>query len=329
MSRDRPGSLEEVRDAAELLGYRLVSARRWHRRRPRLRQEKPQSPRQRSRAAYLFVGGYAALLGVVGIWPAGYALNLALTTFDGAFSGLANFTGSYNQGFLLAAFEHVGEFMLIWLTALIVMVIGLSLLMHTLAPRVSAAFRFVFYIPAAFAGSASVLLWLFLLQPGLSPWDFLLHALGYKTLGDSLISGNLPIIYALIAFWTGAGSWILVIHGALTNVPEEVLEAASLDGAGPLQTALRIKLPMIKKWVIYMLIVAFAGGTQLFAEPQLVSVANLGLVSPVWSPNTLATYLAFQYNNFNWAAAISIDLLVVALVCAGVLVFRTRLFKAD
>jgi multiple sugar transport system permease protein len=329
MSRDRPNSLEEVRDAAELLGYPLVSARRSHRHRPRLRREKPQSPRRRSRVGYLFVGGYAALLGVVGIWPAGYALNLALTTVGGAFSGLANFTDSYNQGFLIPAFEHVGEFMLVWLTALIVMVIGLSLLMHTLARRVSAAFRFVFYVPAAFAGSASVLLWLFMLQPGLSPWDFVLRALGYKTLGDSLIPGNLPIIYALIAFWTGAGSWILVIHGALANVPDEVLEAAALDGAGPLQTALRIKLPMIKKWVIYMLIVAFAGGTQLFAEPQLVSVANLGLVSPVWSPNTLATYLAFQYNNFNWAAAISIDLLVVALVGAGVLVFRTRLFKAD
>ena len=329
MSRDRAGSLEEVRDAAELLGYRLVSARRWHRRRPRLRREKPQSPRRRSRAGYLFVGGYAALLGVVGIWPAGYALNLALTTFDGAFSGLANFTDSYNQGFLIPAFEHVGEFMLIWLTALIVMVIGLSLLMHTLAPRVSTAFRFVFYVPAAFAGSASVLLWLFLLQPGLSPWDFVLHALGYHTLGDSLVSGNLPIVYALIAFWTGAGSWILVIHGALMNVPDEVLEAAALDGAGPLQTALRIKLPMIKKWLVYMLIVAFAGGTQLFAEPQLISQASQKLVDPLWSPNTLATYLAFQYDNFNYAAAIAIDLLVVAIVCAGLLVFRTGLFKAD
>jgi len=329
MSRDGLSSLEEVREAAELLGDRLVSTRRRRRRRPRLRLARPQSPRRRSRAGYLFVGGYALLLGVVGLWPLGYALNLALTTFDGAFSGLSNFTASYNQGFLVPAFEHVGEFMLIWLTALFVMVIGLSLLMHTLARRVSAVFRFVFYIPAAFAGSASVLLWLFLLQPGLSPWDFVLHALGYKTLGDSLIAGNLPIIYALIAFWTGAGSWILVIHGALTNVSEEVLEAAALDGAGALQTALRIKLPMIKKWVFYMLIVALAGGTQLFAEPQLVSVANLGLVSPVWSPNTLATYLAFQYNNFNWAAAISIDLLIVALVGAGILVFRTRLFKAD
>ena len=269
------------------------------------------------------------LLVVVGIWPAGYALNLALTSFGGAFTGLTNFINTYNQGFLVPAFEHVGEFMAIWLTALIVIVIGLSLVMHTLARRVSAPFRFLFYMPAAFAGSASVLVWLFMLQPGLSPWDFVLHALGYHTLGDSLVSGNLPIVYALIAFWTGAGSWILVVHGALMNVPDEVLEAAALDGAGPVQTALRVKLPMIKKWIVYMLIVAFAGGTQLFAEPQLISQASQKLVDPLWSPNTLATYLAFQYDNFNYAAAIAIDLLVVAIVCAGLLVFRTGLFKAD
>jgi len=289
----------------------------------------PVGPRRRSPAGYLFVGGYAVLLVLVGIWPAGYALNLALTSFDGAFNGFANFVGTWDQGFLIPAFEHVGEFMLVWLTALVVIVIGLSLVMHTLARRVSAPLRFLFYMPAAFAGSASVLVWLFMLQPGLSPWDFVLHALGYTSLGDSLSSGKLPIVYAMIAFWTGAGGWILVIHGALTNVPEEVLEAASLDGAGPLQTALRIKLPLIKKWVVYMLIVAFAGGTQLFAEPQLISEASQKLVDPVWSPNTLATFLAFQYDNFNYAAAIAIDLLVVALVCAGLLVSRTGLFTAD
>jgi multiple sugar transport system permease protein len=278
---------------------------------------------------YLFVGGYAVLLAIVGIWPAGYALNLALTSFGGAFKGFANFANTYHQGFLVPAFEHVGEFMLIWLTALIVIVVGLSLVMHTLSRRVSAPFRLLFYIPAAFAGSASVLVWLFMFQPGLSPWDFVLHILGDHTLGDSLASGDLPIVYALIAFWTGAGGWILVIHGALTNVPAEVLEAAALDGAGPLQTALRIKLPLIKKWIVYMLIVAFAGGTQLFAEPQLISQASQRLVDPLWSPNTLATYLAFQYDNFNYAAAIAIDLLVVAVVCAGLLVSRTGLFKAD
>ena len=128
------------------------------------------------------------------------------------------------------------------------------------------------------------------------------------------------MVFALIAFWTGAGGWILVIHGALTNIPGDVLEAAQLDGASPLQTALRIKLPLIKKWIVYMLIVSFAGGTQLFAEPALISQASRSLVGGFggsWSPNQLATSLAFESGNFNYAAAISIDLLVIALVCAG------------
>jgi multiple sugar transport system permease protein len=286
-------------------------------------------PRRRTRAGYLWVGSYVVLLALVGIYPAGYALELAVTSFAGHFVGLRNFRNSYHDFRFVPAFEHVALFMAIWLSALIVIVLGLSLLVHALSPRVSSAFRFLFYAPAAFAGSASVLVWLFMLQPGVSPWDVLLHALGYRTLGETLVPPNLPWLFALIAFWTGAGSWILVIHGALTNLPDDVMDAAYLDGAGPWRTALSIKLPLIRKWIVYMVIVAFAGGTQLFAEPELVSQATGGIVNPAWSPNQLATSLAFLNDNFNYAAAISIDLLVVALICAGALVFRTGLFKAD
>lgn len=286
--------------------------------------------RRRSGAGYLFIGPYALLLVLVGIMPAGYALQLAFTSFSGHFAGFSNFVNTYHDFRFVPAFEHVAQFMAIWLSALFVIVIGMALVIHTLSPRVSATLRFLFYLPAAFAGSAGVLVWLFMLQPGLSPWDLILSAIGHRTLGASLIPSNLPIVFALIAFWTGAGAWILVIHGALTNIPTDVLEAAALDGAGPVQTALRIKLPLIKKWVIYMLIVAFAGGTQLFAEPELFSQATHGiLVGDAWSPNQLATSLAFLSDNFNYAAAISVDLLFIALFFAGLLVFRTRTLRED
>ena len=266
----------------------------------------------------------------VGIMPTAYALRLAFTSLSGHFAGFSNFINTYHDFRFIPAFEHDTEFMAIWLTTLMVIVICMSLAIHTLSPRVSATLRFLLYLPAAFAGSAGVLLWLFMLQPGLSPWGLILDALGHRTLGASLVPSNLPVLFALIAFWTGAGAWILVIHGALTNIPKDVLEAAALDGAGPIQTALRIKLPLIKKWVIYMLIVAFAGGTQLFAEPELISQATHGiLVGNAWSPNQLATSLAFLTDNFNYAAAISVDLLFIALVCAGLLVFRTRLMSED
>ncbi|MCU1599012.1 MAG: putative transporter permease protein, partial [Glaciihabitans sp.] len=74
---------------------------------------------------------------------------------------------------------------------------------------------------------------------------------------------------------------------------------------------------------------AFAAGTQLFIEPQLLQAASLGRLNPTWSPNQLAYVLAFQIGNFNEAAAVSIFLLVIGLVGAGILVTRSGLFKAD
>jgi multiple sugar transport system permease protein len=279
-------------------------------------------------SGYLFVAPYAALLVVVGIYPVGYATNLALTSFTAHFTGLRNFIDSFDNPEFVPALENVATFLAIWLTVLVVMVVGLSLMLHSMNRRISAAFRFILYLPAALAGSASVMLWLFMLQPGKSPWSFVLGWLGYHTLGDSLAPANLPVIYALIAFWSGAGSWIVVMYGALATIPEEVLESARLDGAGAWRTAVRVKLPLIKKWIAYMVIGAFAAGSQLFVEPQLISQATGSVVNETWSPNQLAFYLSFRLDNFNYAAAISIDLLVAALICAAVILLRTGLFEA-
>jgi multiple sugar transport system permease protein len=137
------------------------------------------------------------------------------------------------------------------------------------------------------------------------------------------------VIFVLIAFWTGAGGWIVVTYGALNNIPDEVLEAARVDGAGFWQSAWHIQIPLIRKWIVYMAILAFASGTQLFVEPQLLQTASLGRVTPTWSPNQLAYVYAFQRGDFNGAAAASIFLLALGLICAGILVTRSGLFKAD
>ena len=154
------------------------------------RARRNHSPARPSKAGYLFVAPYVVLLMVVGVFPAAYAAELALTSFTGHFSGLTNFVDSYDDFRFLPAFENIASFLAIWLTALLVLVVGLSLVLHSMNRRVSAAFRFVFYLPAALAGSASVMLWLFMLQPGDSPWDFVLSLLGYKTLGGLARTGR-------------------------------------------------------------------------------------------------------------------------------------------
>jgi multiple sugar transport system permease protein len=277
-----------------------------------------------------FVLPYLPFLIVFGIAPTIYALDLAFTNVNGGWAWFHNFVRTYNDYRFVPAFKHILLYTSVWLGALIVLVVGLALLLHGRANRVSSAFRFVFYIPGALAGAASVLVWLFMLDPVVSPGAFpLRHLLGATIFAQSIAPGNLPFIFAMIAFWTGAGGWIVVMYGALNTIPHDLEEAARIDGAGPIAIALRLKLPLIRKWIAYMVILSFATGTQLFVEPQLVNEASLGLVPDTWSPNQLAYQLAFRYADFNGAAAIAVDLLVIGLVGAVLIVTRTGLFRTD
>jgi multiple sugar transport system permease protein len=282
------------------------------------------------RAGHGFVAAYVVLLLAFGVVPTGYAVYFAFTDADARFTGLANFTAAFHDFRFVPAIGHVALYLAFWLASLVVFVVALALLLHRLASAgISRTLRFLYYLPGALAGAAGVMVWLFLLDPSVSPVSFLLRALGYGTFGDVIAPGHLPILFTLIAFWTGAGGWIVVMYGALNNIPHDLIEAARIDGAGAWQTARRIQIPLLRKWIVYMVILAFAGGTQLFVEPQLLSQASVGVAGRDYSLNQLSYDFAFQNNDVNTAAAISVELLVVGLVVAALFVARSGFFDAD
>ena len=277
-----------------------------------------------------FILPYLPFLIGFGILPMIYALDLAFTSDKGGWAGVDNFTRTITDYRFLPALTHILLYTTVWLTSLIVLVVGLALLLHGRATRASATFRFLYYMPGALAGAASVLVWLFMLDPAVSPGSFLLHhVLGSQLFVESIAPGKLPFVFAMIAFWTGAGGWVVVLYGALNTIPTDLEEAARIDGAGAITIAFRLKLPLIRKWIAYMAILSFATGTQLFVEPQLVNQASLGLVPDTWSSNQLAYQMAFRYGDFNGAAAVSVDLLAIGLIGAVLVVTRTGLFRTE
>ncbi|MFC9561615.1 carbohydrate ABC transporter permease [Agromyces sp. NPDC056965] len=281
-------------------------------------------------AGLAFAAPYTALLLAFGVFPTVYAIYLAFTNDRGQFTGLGQFIKVMQDYRFAPAFLNISVYLVMWLTVVIVLTVVVAVILRgRMRPGLSAVFRFLYYIPGALAGVASVLVWLFMLDPHVSPAAGLLRAMGWETFAEVLDPANLPVIFVIIAFWTGAGGWIVVMYGALNNIPDEVLEAARMDGAGPWKTAWHVQIPMIRKWIVYMAILAFAAGTQLFVEPQLMQTASLGRVSPTWSPNQLAYVFAFQNGDFNGAAAISLFLLLIGVILAVVLVTRSGLFKVD
>jgi multiple sugar transport system permease protein len=100
-----------------------------------------------------------------------------------------------------------------------------------------------------------------------------------------------------------------------------------MDGAGSWRVARDIKLPLIRPWLGYMLLLNIAYGFQLFLEPSLLGEATHGLVSPTYTPNELSYTYAFQILNTQAAAAMSVILLVITLAIGLLVVTRVGLFK--
>ncbi|AZQ33074.1 sugar ABC transporter permease [Streptomyces cyaneochromogenes] len=291
---------------------------------------RPRGAARQSRAGMAFVAAYVVLLIAFGVLPTGYAIYFAFTDAGGTFTGFSNFVTTAQDFRFLDAVGHVAVYLVFWLLSLVVFVVALALLLHRLSSgSTSRTLRFFYYIPGALAGAASVLVWLFMLDPTVSPASSLLEALGFHTFGEVIAPGNLPVLFTIIAFWTGAGGWIVVMYGALNNIPTDIMEAARIDGANAWQTAWHVQIPMLRKWIVYMVILAFAGGAQLFVEPQLLSLASVGTAGRDYSLNQLTFDFAFQMNNINGAAAVSVELLVVSVSAAALFVARSGFFDAD
>jgi len=281
-------------------------------------------------AAYVFCSGYVLLLLVFGVLPMVYALYLSFTK-SGQFVGLDNYVKAVGDFRFLPAVQHVAAFLVIWVVTLTVLVTLLALIVHAMRVRwLSSTARFLFFIPGAFAGAASVMLWLFLLNPSVSPVSFVLKWFGYTNFVQAIDLNNLPLIFTVIAFWTGAGAWIIIMYAALHNISNEIMEAARCDGASAIKTAWYIQLPLIRKWIAYMVVISVAVGTQLFAEPKILAQASRNQIPKHYSLNQLAYVTAFgPQADFNSSAAISMMLLVVAAGLAAFFVFRGGLFDRD
>lgn len=296
----------------------------------RLRRRPQTGASAQAFAAYVFSSGYVLLLLVFGVLPMVYALYLSFTK-SGQFVGLDNYVKAVGDFRFLPAVQHVAAFLVIWVVTLTVLVTLLALIVHAVRVRwLSSTTRFLFFIPGAFAGAASVMLWLFLLNPSVSPVSFVLKWFGYTNFVQAIDLNNLPLIFTVIAFWTGAGAWIIIMYAALHNISNEIMEAARCDGASAIKTAWYIQLPLIRKWIAYMAVISVAVGTQLFAEPKILAQASRNQIPKHYSLNQLAYVTAFgPQADFNSSAAISMMLLVVAAGLAAFFVFRGGLFDRD
>jgi multiple sugar transport system permease protein len=295
---------------------------------------KPRAPRLRSprwaeaRSAFVLIGPFCFLLLVAGVIPMAYGIYISLEEPGGGF-GLSAYQTIVSDFRFVDTFIHILITLLVWIPVMMIGVVGLALLVYATPGRYGSATRFTYYMPGALAGIANIMLWLFILNPGQSPLDPLWDALGYTNLNQVAQPDHLPYILTGILFLQGAGTWLVIVNGGLNGISEEIMEAATVDGAGKVSLAWRIQLPIIRPWIGYMALMNIAYGFQLFIEVQVLSIVTHGLISPQWTPNQLSYTYAFQILNTPAAAAMAVILLGISLAIGLLVIERSGLFNDD
>lgn len=281
-------------------------------------------------AAYVFLAPYLVLMIMFAFFPVLYALGLSFyDSIEGVFWGLTNYRAALDDYRMLPAVKNVLSFVSLWVLMMVIGVTFLALSLDAIKPKLAVVYRTIYYVPGAIASSAVVVLWLFLLEPQVSPFHFIYNWIGWENRQQTMEGMGEVWIFSLMGFLSHSGGWIVVVGGALASVPTDVLESARIDGANRWQLATQIKIPLISRTIILMAIVSVSAGIQIFIEPHLLGLAGGIFERPDWSVTQLGFFYAFTFGDFGVAAAISVLSLILPLVFAFVLIFATKFYKID
>jgi multiple sugar transport system permease protein len=226
------------------------------------------------------------------------------------FVGLRSYAAVLGDPTFLSGLGTVLLYCLLYLPLMVVGALGLALLLDSGVARLRALAQLALFLPHAVPGIIAAIIWLYLYTPGISP---VVDLLGKADITVDFLGVHavLPAIVN-IALWSNLGYNMVIFYAALQAVPREVLEAAVIDGAGPVRTALRIKAPLIRASVVMVALFTLIWALQLFTEPMLLSQST-PVISARFSPSMYIYDAAFTRNNYGLAASASVILLLCTI----------------
>ncbi|HEX6057619.1 MAG TPA: sugar ABC transporter permease [Gemmatimonadaceae bacterium] len=273
-----------------------------------------------ARAAWLFLAPALVVIGVFFFLPALASFVLSITDCDiyaiGDLSnarvvGLRNYTTLFQNPVFWTALRNTFYFALVGGPLTVAVALAAALLVSAKLVRFRALFRTIYFVPFVTTLVAVAIVWRYLYHPqyGLLNWG--LGFLGIEPI-DWLSDPTwaMPAII-LLAIWKNFGYNMLIFIAGLQAIPDELYEAAALDGAGPWQRFRHVTLPSLAPTFFFVGVVTMIGYFQLFAEPYVMTAGG-----PLRSTTSLV--LLMYEEGFRWwrlgaAAAIAFLLFLIIL----------------
>lgn len=275
---------------------------------------------------WLFAMPFVLLFGIFMMVPLISSFFMSFTDFTAQdiqtplnvnFVGLEHYVLLLQDPQFLQSMLNTGYFVLIGIPLTIVVGLSLALALNSGIIKFRSAFRVGFYTPVVTSIVAIAVVWRFILQP-----DGLLNVIlgwvgidGPNWLNDP--AWAMPSLI-LMAVWRNMGTLMVIFLAGLQTIPQEVMEAAEVDGAGAWKRFRTITLPMLRPTILLAAVMLSVGFLQFFEEPFVMTQGG-----PLDSTLSISyfTYNQFGFGQYGTASAASY-ILFIAIALLSLLQFK-------
>lgn len=247
--------------------------------------------------------------------PIGRSFAFGFTEWNGlskpVFAGFSNFARIFTDGVFWTSLKNNIFVVLASVFAQIPLGILAAVVLDGKL-RFSGFFRSAFFVPMVLSTVVVGLLWSTILNSQVGPLKAVLEGLGAKTTPDWL--GDPSIAMATLCgviVWQFVGLYMIIFLAALQNIPEELLEAAEIDGAGEMVKLLKIRLPLLRATIAAAVVLCISGSMRSF---DLIYVMTQG--GPAHATEVMATYMynkTFTVYQYGYGSAVSLVICVLSL----------------
>lgn len=271
---------------------------------------------------YVFMSPAILGLLIFTLGPIVISLLLSFTDYniitDPEWVGLANYTEMFGERLFWQALRVSAIYSVVSVPLGLGLALGLAVLLNH-AMRGILVFRSIYYMPTVISGVGVAMLWRWLFNAEFGVINVLLGKVGIE--GPAwLLDANWALPALIITSLWGIGGTTLIFLAGLQAIPQELYEAAEIDGAGIWSQFRSITLPLISNVTFFNLVLGIIGALQVFTDAFVITRGG-----PNHATLFLSVYLyqhAFQYLNMGYAAAIAWFMFLVVMLLT-VLVFKS------
>jgi cellobiose transport system permease protein len=273
---------------------------------------------------YLYISPFFVLFLIFGLFPLGYTAWVSLTDRtlldpNPHYIGLQNYSELIHDSYFWNAVENTLGIWVISTVPQLLIALGLAHLLNTKL-RARTFFRMSVVLPQVTSLVAVALIFTQLFSRDYGLVNYVLHFFGVHNINWEAGRLSSWIALSVMVTWRWAGYNALIYLAAMQGIPDELYEAAAIDGAKAWKQFIHVTIPMLRPTIIFTVIVSTIGGLQLFTEPYLFEPLKQGATGG--SARQYQTVVMYLYEKafagtqfqFGYAAAIGWGLFLLIAV---------------